>query len=54
MSAELATANMEMKGSRVLIGTPGAAVSTTVTNGVSLAPRSPTGTMATEKSATKR
>lgn len=51
--AELATANMEMKGSSVLIGTSGAAVSTTLTSGVSVSPSSPTGTIATAKRATR-
>ena len=49
--AELAT-NMEMKGSSVLIGTSGAALSTTLTSGVSVSPSSPTGTIATAKRAT--
>ena len=50
ISAEFATANIEMNGSRSLIGTPGAAVSTTVTSGVSLSASTPTGTRATEHS----
>ena len=53
MRAEFATANIEMKGNRSLIGTFGAARSTTVTSGVSLEASSPTGTMATAHSDTR-
>src|SRR5450759_1760656 len=45
--AVLATANMEMIGSKVPIGMPGAPRLTTTVRGVSLAASSPTGTTAT-------
>ena len=49
ISAELATANSEMNGRNCSTGMPGAPVSTTVTSGVSLSARTPTGTRATEQ-----
>ncbi len=47
ISAVLATANIEMNGSRSAMGKSGAAVCTTVTSGVSLPASSPIGTTAT-------
>ena len=50
ISAEFATANIEMNGRIVAAGMPGAAACTTLTRGVSLSASSPTGTRATEQS----
>jgi hypothetical protein len=47
ISAELATATIEMNGKMSLIGMSGAPRSTTSVSGVSLAASSPTGTRAT-------
>ena len=47
ISAELATATIEMNGKMSPIGTSGAPRSTTRVSGVSLAASSPTGTSAT-------
>ncbi|CAM5719321.1 hypothetical protein SHIRM173S_01212 [Streptomyces hirsutus] len=53
ISAELATANMEMNGSKSAMGKSGAAVCTTVANGVSLEASRPTGTTATAQTDTR-
>ena len=53
ISAELATANIEMNGMMLPIGSPGAPIATTSTSGVSLAASVPTGTSATDATETR-
>jgi hypothetical protein len=53
ISAEFATANIEMNGRMSPIGRPGAPALTTATSGVSDSARVPTGTSATDATETR-